>query len=132
MPPLDSARESYVVHSCPFRGPSLRIRCRLGLRALEGVGALRVLLHSPTYPESVSGKLHHVVVLHQGHVEGGARPPRLQEDRLQGDGEEGRRQVEGAGRAQEGWREGEAQREGLRPDRRRGCHYVRTRRREWR
>ena len=43
------------------------------------------------------GELHHVVVLSEGDVEGGARPPGLQEDRLQGDREEGRREDEEGG-----------------------------------
>mmetsp|Transcript_23829 Transcript_23829/g.55255 ORF Transcript_23829/g.55255 Transcript_23829/m.55255 type:complete len:419 (-) Transcript_23829:363-1619(-) len=76
----------------------------------------------------LQGELHHVVVLHQGHVEGGAWPARLQEDRLQGDGEEGRRQDQ---EGQAGGRQGEAGRqEQLGPHRRRGGHHVRPRRRE--
>lgn len=38
----------------------------------------------------LQGQLYHVVVLLEGHVEGGARSPWLQEDCIQGDGEEGR------------------------------------------
>jgi hypothetical protein len=74
----------------------------------------------------LEGQLHHVVVLRQGHVEGGARPSRPQEDRLQGDREEGRRQEECGGRRRRTARAIQ----GLRPERRRGGRHVRTCRRE--
>ena len=63
---------------------------------------------------------HPLQVLRQGHVEGGARPSRPQEDRLQGDREEGRRQEECGGRRRRTARAIQ----GLRPERRRGGAIV--------